>query len=183
MRKTLIVNFYGGPGSGKSTMAARIFAELKDLGINCEIATEYAKDVTWQKGYHVLGNQLYIFAKQQHRIWRLDGQVDVIVTDAPILNSLVYASDETSETFKTLVKEEYLKRPTIDVMLRRVKTYNPAGRSQTEDEAKVLDRHIFSVLDKNSDSYCIYDGCKESTNAIVDKILDHLGTTLLSAQI
>ena len=99
MRKTLIVNFYGGPGSGKSTMAARIFAELKDLGINCEIATEYAKDVTWQKGYHVLGNQLYIFAKQQHRIWRLDGQVDVIVTDAPILNSLVYASDETSETF------------------------------------------------------------------------------------
>ena len=146
MKKTLIVNLYGGPGSGKSTMAARVFAELKDLGINCELATEYAKDVTWQKGFHVLGNQVYIFAKQQHRIWRLDGQVEVIITDAPLLNSLVYASDETSETFKSLVKEEYAKRPSLDIFLRRVKPYNPSGRSQSEDEAKSLDEKIFFIL-------------------------------------
>ena len=96
--KTLIVNFYGGPGTGKSTMAARVFSELKEMGLNVELATEYAKDLTWQESFEVLANQLYVFAKQQHRIWRLNGKVQIILTDAPLLISLVYGK-ETSRFF------------------------------------------------------------------------------------
>ena len=44
MKETLVVNLYGAPGSGKSTGAAYIFAELKMLGINCELITEFASD-------------------------------------------------------------------------------------------------------------------------------------------
>ena len=34
---TLVVNLFGGPGSGKSTGAAYVFARLKMLGYNAEL--------------------------------------------------------------------------------------------------------------------------------------------------
>ncbi len=43
MKKTIAINFYGGPGTGKSSMAAAIFSNLKNEGINAELVTEYAK--------------------------------------------------------------------------------------------------------------------------------------------
>jgi adenylate kinase family enzyme len=46
--ETLFVNLFGSPGTGKSTMAASIFAELKWRGVDCEIVTEYAKELTWK---------------------------------------------------------------------------------------------------------------------------------------
>jgi hypothetical protein len=175
MKKTLIVNFYGGPGSGKSTMAARIFSELKDLGLNVELATEYAKDMTWQQSFHVLGNQMYIFAKQQHRIWRLDGKVDVILTDAPLINSLVYG--DTSDTFKSLVIEEYFKRPTVDVYLRRTKPYNPEGRSQNLDEAILIDEKTYNIVNEKINGFdLVVPGEKVSAGTILSYILKRIET-------
>jgi hypothetical protein len=43
MEKTILVNLYAGPGTGKSTMAANVFSELKWMGVNCELALEFAK--------------------------------------------------------------------------------------------------------------------------------------------
>ena len=43
MKNTLLVNLYAGPGAGKSTGAAYIFAKLKMAGIDCEYVSEYAK--------------------------------------------------------------------------------------------------------------------------------------------
>jgi adenylylsulfate kinase-like enzyme len=37
--KTVAINFYGGPGSGKSTMAAAVFAELKSRNVEVELVT------------------------------------------------------------------------------------------------------------------------------------------------
>lgn len=46
-KKTLVINLFGAPGSGKSSGAAYIFSQLKKLGIDCELVTEYAKDKCW----------------------------------------------------------------------------------------------------------------------------------------
>lgn len=48
MKNTLIVNLYGGPGTGKSTGAAYIFSKLKMDGIDAEYVTEFAKDKVWE---------------------------------------------------------------------------------------------------------------------------------------
>jgi thymidylate kinase len=170
--KTLIVNFYGGPGSGKSTSAARVFSELKDLGYNVELATEYAKDLTWQESFNILRNQLYIFAKQQHRIWRLDGKVQIILTDSPLLNSMVYMENETSDLFKSLVVEEYQKRPTINIFLNRTKPYNPSGRNQSEEEAIELDKKIKDKVLEVSEFHLTVNGEKLSTPVIIDFVLE-----------
>ena len=44
MKETLVVNLFGGPGTGKSTMMAGIFAKLKSLGYDCEMCVEFAKE-------------------------------------------------------------------------------------------------------------------------------------------
>lgn len=47
-KSTIVVNLFAGPGAGKSTGAAYIFAMLKMHGIDCELVTEFAKDKTWE---------------------------------------------------------------------------------------------------------------------------------------
>ena len=49
MKKPIVVNLAGAPGAGKSTGAAKIFSDLKMLGINCELVGEFAKDKTWEQ--------------------------------------------------------------------------------------------------------------------------------------
>ena len=157
----LIVNLYGGPGLGKSTTAAGIFFFLKSKGINCELVTEFAKDLTWEGRTTALSNQIYVFGKQHHKLFRVKDKVDVVITDSPLLLSMIYNNYKTY-TFNKLVYETYNQFTNVDYFLGRVKKYNPAGRNQTEDEAKQLDNKIHSALkdlniDFNSivaDSFC-----------------------------
>lgn len=165
----IVVNLFGGPGSGKSTMAARVFSELKEIGHNAELVTEYAKDLTWQKSTYVLGNQIHIFGEQQHRLWRLQEGVDIVVTDSPLVQGLLYC--KPSETFTKLVLEEVGKFDNINIRLKRTKPYNPKGRNQTEEEARNLDLEIGILLLRLGVKPDIYvDGNKNSTEAIVKLI-------------
>ena len=93
MRKTLVINLFGGPGVGKSTMCASIFSKLKILGFECEMATEYVKDIVWEESFKKLENQIYIFGKQHARVHRLLNKVDIVITDSPLLKSRVYDQD------------------------------------------------------------------------------------------
>ena len=164
----LTINFFGGPGSGKSTMAARVFSELKERKYNAELVTEYAKDLTWEGSMGVLDNQLLVFAKQYHRLWRLKDKVDIVVTDSPIVFSLVYGN--TSNTFKQLVKEEFGKFNNINIYLQRVKEYNPKGRSQTEEEARLIDGVIRYQMRDVLHFDLEVPGRKDSMDEIVDYI-------------
>lgn len=60
MKKPLVVNLFGGPGVGKSTGAAKVFSELKLLGVNCELVGEFAKDKTWEHNSTALSCQEYV---------------------------------------------------------------------------------------------------------------------------
>ena len=47
--KTKIINIFGNPGSGKSTIAAYLFTALKSRNIEVELVTETAKDLVWDE--------------------------------------------------------------------------------------------------------------------------------------
>jgi len=169
--KTLVVNIFGGPCSGKSTMAAGIFYDLKREHIECELALEVAKEYLWERREFTFDDQIYLFAKQYHRLFRLFGQVQVIITDCPILLSVVY-DKEQRPTFEQLIVEEHNKMWTYNVYLHRIQPYNTKGRvaTHTEYKAKEIDRNIASVLDKHNIPFEVFDGNEEGKTGIVKKI-------------
>ena len=65
-----VINLWGEPGAGKSTVAAGLFNLMKLMGEKVELVTEYAKDLTYEKNHVSLQNQLLILATQDNRLRR-----------------------------------------------------------------------------------------------------------------
>jgi hypothetical protein len=170
---SLVINLYGGPGTGKSTTAALVFGLLKTLGVNAELVTEYAKDRVWDEHFAIFSNQIYLFGKQYHRLHRLVGKVDVIVTDAPILLSLFYGTN-VPDSFRQLVYDTYSSMKNLDVFLRRKKPYNPAGRMQSEEQAKDIDVKLAELLTSRGIPISSVDGDGDAPWTIVKMALPHL---------
>jgi hypothetical protein len=177
----IVVNFFAGPGAGKSTTAAGVFSLLKLHGVNCEYVPEFAKDLTWENRYKTLENQIYIFAKQQHRLWRLIGEVDVVITDAPLIQGLVYVGENLALT--QLVMEQFGEFDNINFFLDRSKEYNPKGRSQTENEAIELDNKIIHALIVNDIPFMDINGDKDAINVATLAVLIKLGSTVMNYKI
>ena len=150
----ILVNLFGAPGAGKSTGAAYIFSQLKMRGINAELVTEFAKDKVWEGSKAVFENQAYIFGKQYFRISRCADQVDVIVTDSPLLLSILYNNDEDlGGTFDAVVRRVAKKYNSKNYYLKRVKDYNPSGRFQTEEESDEIAIELKRLLDREGVEY------------------------------
>lgn len=169
-KKTVVINLLGGPGSGKSSMCASIFAALKWRDIETEMCLEYAKDRVWEGSAHVLENQLYVFGKQHHRMYRLKGKVDIIVTDSPLLLSIIYDS-KNDTSFRQVVLNEFNSYENINLFVRRKKKYNPNGRLQTFEQAKEKDAEIKKLLKDNGIFFVEIDGSPSKITEIVDFIL------------
>lgn len=144
-----VINLWGGPGSGKSTNAAGVFYEMKLRGINCELVGEYAKDMTWREmPAESFLDQFYITAKQNHRLERLRGKVDYVITDSPILQGLVY-TEKYYPSFHKFVREVYDSYENINFFVTRTKEFKQVGRKQTEYQAKGIDGKIMAFLNEN----------------------------------
>lgn len=172
-KNTLLVNLYAGPGAGKSTGAAYIFAKLKMAGIDCEYVSEYAKDRVWQDDQFPLQHcQLYVTGKQCLKIYRLLGKVDVIVTDSPIAVGAMYTTEKPYQDVCLYEAKKY--KPTFNIFVNRFKKYNPNGRNQTEEEAKVIDKRIKDFLTENEIPFTEANGTEEGYNKIVEDIIAYL---------
>ena len=173
MKETLVINLIGGPGSGKSTCASGIFYQLKKLGINCELALEFAKDKVWEESIKILDDQLYVFGKQYHKLFRLNGKVDVIITDSPLLISILY-NKTPSEYFDKLVVEQYHTFNNLLFFIDRAETYQTEGRLQTKSESMALDYTMKHILLTNDIEYDEVS-CENAVDYIVDIVKTKLG--------
>lgn len=137
---------YAGPGAGKSTQAALLFAKFKILGYNVELVTEYPKDKVWEESFRVMENQIYLFGKQQHRMWRIHDKVDIIVTDSPLLQHLAYSHNMT-DTFRKLIVEQSENFLNFNVFLRRnEERFQQQGRNHNLEQSKELDQTIIDMV-------------------------------------
>jgi hypothetical protein len=137
------------------------------------MAPEYAKELVWGQSFHTLENQTYVFGKQLHRLFRLKDKVQAIITDSPLLLSLVY-DQRKLPSFTQFVLDEFCSFRNLNIFLQRQKTYNPNGRMQTEDEARTLDTRIRNVLESNGISFVPMVGCRESVRSIADMIEEEI---------
>lgn len=178
----IIINLFGAPGSGKSTGAAYIFSQLKMLGVDAELVTEFAKDKVWENNTEVLNNQTYVFGKQHFRISRCADKVDIIVTDSPLLLSAIYNHSELlGEEFNNLVAKIFKSYNSVNYFISRSKPYNPNGRLQTESESDEIANEIKALLGKYDVEYTEVSGNTTGYDKIVEDVyrmklnLDKLG--------
>ena len=169
---TLVINLCGGPGTGKSTLSANLFAKLKMSGVDVELAPEYVKDLVWEESFKKIENQIYIFGKQHNRLYRLKNKVNVIITDSPLLNSIVYYTGNNKH-FEPLVIWEFKEMNNITLYLERSFDYVQNGRMQTLDKAKKIDEIYKNLLDKYQIDYTSIRS-PYNVDMIVESIIDKI---------
>lgn len=153
-RKTTIINFFGGPCCGKTTASMLVASKLRMRGISAEWIPEYAKSLSWRQDFGTLDNQVLVTAMQWQRQRDLCGKVDFIVTDAPILQGLVY--DKLNlKGFDQLVADIHGRSESINILLRRRDDHecDNNGRHHTYPEAVLLDMKIEQILISNEVHY------------------------------
>lgn len=142
-----VINLFGGPGSGKSTLAAGLFYEMKKKGINCELVTEFAKEMVWDDNKKVLARQNKLLAIQEERLNMLEGKVDYAITDSPLLLGLFYAPKGYDRAFANFCFAEFKKYNNVNYFLSSVDLrYCKTGRIQNEVEAKTIGFSILTFL-------------------------------------
>jgi hypothetical protein len=134
------------------------------------MALEYAKDLVWEQSFKKLENQLYVFAKQQNRIFKLNSKVDVILTDSPLLLSIIYDA-KNDDLFKQFILREHHKFNNFNIFLQRKKQYVQDGRIQTLEESIQIDNQIKDLLINNNIYFETIDAIPENIMLIVQKIL------------
>lgn len=175
-KKTIIVNLIGAPGVGKSTTMAGVFSILKQRGVDCEQATEFAKELVWERREETFKDELYIFAKQYHRLFIVVGKVDVVVTDRPLVITACYnnISPKPIKGLSEMAVNAFSEYRNINIYLNRVKKYNPNGRNQTERESDKIGKTIRQILDDNHIDYDVLDADENVVAKVVDKVLTEL---------
>lgn len=155
-----VVNFFGGPGSGKSTQAAGLFYHMKLKGYNVELVTEYSKDLLYSGQLESMyGHQETIYGEQNYRLLRLWDKVDWAITDSPILLSAVYPLIlrenypdmkpwPAMAPFREMVRCQFNTYDNLNIWLKRPdeQDYQVAGRMQSKGEAIRADELIWTEL-------------------------------------
>jgi predicted ATPase len=154
---TTHINLFGGPGVGKSTIAAGLFHFMKRNGYSVELVTEFAKDLVWEDRATTLQIQPYVSMKQFRNLARLQGKVEYVITDSPIIKDSVYARrfapDLPQSYHELLIFLHNHLGDSINILLTRTHNYETNGRLQTESEAIELDKELKFLLELHDIDY------------------------------
>lgn len=172
-KKPLMVNFYGGPGSGKTTAAHELTAALKKAGYNVEYVSEYATELVRENRTAELDNQQKVTDEQYRRFDRIRSSADVIVTDSSILLGLVYGDGKIDDEYKKQIRGYYDSFDNFNMLVTRPKdaTFQKEGRVHDEKQSLELDGKIKSMLDMQG---VFYGGYKRDDIA---KTVERIRTT------
>jgi hypothetical protein len=154
---SIIINFFCGPGGGKSTQSSELFTLMKKAHMDVELTFEFPKIVAWEENYSAIKDQFYITANQHRNISRLYGKVKYIIVDSPIILGMVYKDLYSNEpeypasfyddSFDFFILRLFKKYDSLNILLNRNdSTYNENGRFQNLKESKEIDESIKQKL-------------------------------------
>lgn len=172
--ETTVIDIYGGPGIGKSVLAAQVYTELSRQGESVELVREYVKPWAWNGIAVKKWDELYIFAKQLKAEADMYGKVKYLVTDRPlglsIAYSKLYGSGPSQIRMRELVysvldehKEDGISH--LPVLMQRRHPYSNEGRFETSNQARLIDMHCQQMFPQ------------ARTVSNVDEVLNELGIT------
>tara|TARA_R110002012_G_scaffold26763_5_gene86635 strand:+ start:7440 stop:8144 length:705 start_codon:yes stop_codon:yes gene_type:complete len=183
VKKTKIINFFGGPGIGKSTQAAGLYSLMKKNNMSVELTYEFPKILAWDENHSAIKDQFYITANQHRNISRLYGKVEYIIVDSPILFGLVYKDKYGVEypqglygdSFDNFLLDLFRKYDNINILLRRrEESYDEVGRFQDLKESREIDGMLRSLLEDNDVSYHEFEVNKNSATTIYKTLFEDM---------
>ena len=153
-KNLLVLNLFGAPGAGKSTAAHGIVSELKMLGAEVEMASEYAKILNFTERKYDAGRQIHVFSKQEYMLDAFRASnVEIVVTDSPLINSVIYKPENYYKSFDNFVLDVFNSFENINFLLCRKHKYSTLGRWQSEEDADKIHKRIESTLTMNNIKY------------------------------
>jgi hypothetical protein len=178
---SIIINFFGGPGIGKSTQSAELFTLMKKNHMDVELTFEYPKIVAWEENYSAIRDQFFITANQHRNISRLYGKVKYIIVDSPIILGTVYKdlyndqpeypSSFYDDSFDYFIFNLFKKYNNLNILLRRDdSTYDQNGRFQNLEQSKEIDETIKDKLENLELPYVEFTVCKNTAEQIFNYI-------------
>lgn len=169
---------YGGPGVGKSVLAAKLYAELAAEGRYVDHVTEYIKDWAYQNRKPESYDQFYVFAHQLHREDVRLRYVDAVVTDSPLLLNASYSKQYSFEGWQHILDMcRMFERsfPSCNIILdRKGIEYVEKGRYQTLEQALDVDRHVSDMVYENCPPASIHVRSAKDFGSIKSLVLDYL---------
>jgi len=175
-----LINLFGGPGIGKSSISAGITYKLKKNHISCNNPYEFPKRLAWDHNIPAIKDQLYVFANQHRGIAECYNKVDYIIIDSPIMFSLIYHSYYTEgypaefygDSFKQMIVDLHKKYDNINILLERGETiHNGDERFQDFEQSIKIDNLCKKILNEHE---IPYHTIKVDNNS-VKKIMKLLG--------
>lgn len=164
------IGLIGAPGCGKSTLAAYVFAMLKDKGIDGELVNEYIREhVNRHKRVPSITFQSVIYERQLEKEKIIPQHLEFMVTDSPHILSYIFASiyiDYNDPDQVELLGDLYLKflresREAYDLIYVLEHNHPPKDdgvRYQTEREMDLLKKGIPHFLDMHNMPYTVLGG-------------------------
>jgi hypothetical protein len=165
----LLVNLISGPGAGKSTTAAGLEHHLKMTGLDAEGIKEYAKDLVHRQDYATLQDQAHVFIKQLERqATKLKGNVEVAVTDSPLICSIIYGADRVGQEFRQVVMDAYQSFERINIVIERNKDvpFQTEGRIHTAQESDMITAQFKRLLDEMGEAYHVIQADEVSAERV-----------------
>lgn len=150
-----VINFFGAPGVGKSTIAMLLASMLKQNQIDAEVSLEFVKEYIHAGNNNLLAYQNYIFAQQERQLRILldSKEAEFVITDAPLLHSVFYAPENYPVYFKDLVFEIYHSYDNVNFLIKRKHNYSFNSRIHSEEQSKIIARKLPIFLMNNNIPY------------------------------
>ncbi len=151
---TEVINLFGGPGIGKSSLAAEIYYKMKAKHYNVELVREYVKNLAYENKHIGPFDQFYITGKQIKKESSLYNKVDFIITDSPLWLSGFYNEFYYQNKYITSHISNFVKLAVTlginynNFFLERSDDipYNELGRYQNKNDAVRVDQLMKDFL-------------------------------------
>lgn len=145
MSNTVFINLVGGPGCGKSTASASLYAKLKEGPLKVELLQDPVRDHIYKNESLMMQSQIPQFGELLLQTYSVNGKVDVCVRDTSLLNVIAYDAED-NPLFHSLVIQEYKKFTNIDFFIDRGDIpFDEALSIYTYDQSILLDQKIKDV--------------------------------------
>ena len=165
-KSTIVINLFGAPNAGKSTLAAGLFYELKMQGKSVEMVREWVKNPIWEGkkithefDYKILGEHT-----EMERV--LFNKVDYIITDSPLILCAYYAMKRNPmanflpivSSFINKAKNRNISYVNFMINPDLSIPYDEEGRIHSQEESRVIQEEMEKYIKSTGENFTSIHG-------------------------